>query len=66
MESVSQSDKPPEHLSSRVAVVVGVAIALATVVLPIFAIARFSPARVPPIDSSRYLILHVEASEPPV
>ena len=56
MESASQSDNPPEYPHSRLAVFMGVVIALATLVLPVFAIARFSSARVTPLDSSQYPI----------
>ncbi|NJL85298.1 MAG: hypothetical protein HC886_03915 [Leptolyngbyaceae cyanobacterium SM1_1_3] len=57
MESASQSDKTPEHSHSRLSSLIGFVIALTTLVLPMFAIAHFSSAKIDILDQPSYRIL---------
>ncbi|NEQ34727.1 MAG: hypothetical protein F6K04_27855 [Leptolyngbya sp. SIO4C5] len=57
MESASQSDNPPEHPHSRLSSLIGFVIALTTLVLPMFAIAHFSSAKVDVFEQPAYQIL---------
>ncbi|MBE9078240.1 hypothetical protein IQ241_13215 [Romeria aff. gracilis LEGE 07310] len=54
MQSVSQTDKPPQPPSGRMASFIGYFIALTTVALPLFVIAHFSSAQVEPFEQPSY------------
>ncbi len=53
MESASSPEPPPELPNSPIAKIIGVAIAVLTLTLPLVTIARFSsvPAMVPPVET---------------
>ena len=57
MDSASQPEPPPEHACSSVSSFLGVVIALITVTLPLFAIARFSSARAEYLSVPSYSLI---------